>query len=42
MTTTPASAPAEPQRTPPVPGAVWCNGCDSWCWPTGICGCNNR
>ncbi|MFF4504797.1 hypothetical protein [Streptomyces sp. NPDC001401] len=30
------------QHTPPYPGAVWCNSCDGWCTPQGICGCNNR
>ncbi|MGM9465414.1 hypothetical protein [Streptomyces murinus] len=30
------------RREPPVPGSVWCNGCDSWCLPTGLCRCNNR
>lgn len=29
-------------REPPAPGAVWCKSCDSWCMPSGICGCNNR
>ncbi|GAA2084950.1 hypothetical protein GCM10009759_04370 [Kitasatospora saccharophila] len=33
----------EPDRTPPVPGAIWCKSCDSWCDPTsGLCRCNNR
>ncbi len=32
----------EPDRTPPVPGAVWCKACDSWCLPSGVCRCNNR
>ncbi|MFF8990002.1 hypothetical protein ACF09H_08660 [Streptomyces sp. NPDC014983] len=27
---------------PPVPGAEWCNSCESWCLPPGICRCNNR
>lgn len=31
-----------PRRTPPVPGAEWCTSCDSWCLPSGICGCNSR
>ncbi|WP_314251005.1 hypothetical protein [Streptomyces sp. DSM 40907] len=31
-----------PDRTPPVPGAIWCNSCSSWCLPSGICRCNNR
>jgi hypothetical protein len=30
------------QRTPPFPGATWCNSCDGWCTAQGICGCNNR
>ncbi|MFB7829298.1 hypothetical protein [Streptomyces hydrogenans] len=30
------------EPTPPVPGAVWCKACDSWCLPSGICRCNNR
>ncbi|MFF3493699.1 hypothetical protein ACFYWS_20370 [Streptomyces sp. NPDC002795] len=30
------------ERTPPYPGAVWCEPCESWCTPQGICGCNNR
>lgn len=30
------------RRTPPVPGSEWCRACDSWCLPSGICGCNNR
>ncbi|MGW2700793.1 hypothetical protein [Streptomyces sp. NPDC001340] len=35
-------APAAPdKRTPPAPGMVWCNSCDGWCTPQGICGCNN-
>ncbi|MXM62104.1 hypothetical protein GR925_01220 [Streptomyces sp. HUCO-GS316] len=29
-------------RTRPVPGAEWCHACDSWCLPSGICGCNSR
>lgn len=29
-------------REPPVPGAEWCNACDAWCLPPGICRCNNR
>lgn len=32
----------KPERTPPVPGAVWCNSCDTWCTPQGMCHCNNR
>lgn len=27
---------------PPVPGSEWCNACDAWCLPSGICRCNNR
>ncbi|GAA3371275.1 hypothetical protein GCM10020367_21290 [Streptomyces sannanensis] len=45
MTTTTATKPDDdtsPRRIPPVPGAEWCDGCNSWCMPTGICGCNNR
>ncbi|MFE6188066.1 hypothetical protein ACFQ6U_26940 [Streptomyces sp. NPDC056465] len=30
------------KRTPPFPGAVWCDACERWCSPAGICGCNNR
>ncbi|MFJ1529768.1 hypothetical protein ACIOFV_15300 [Streptomyces mirabilis] len=30
------------QRTPPAPGMTWCNACDGWCTPQGICGCNDR
>ncbi|MGW6238406.1 hypothetical protein [Streptomyces sp. NPDC055094] len=30
------------RREPPVPGAEWCNACDAWCLPSGICRCNNR
>ncbi|MFB7424704.1 hypothetical protein ACFC0K_15675 [Streptomyces hydrogenans] len=30
------------ERIPPFPGAVWCNACDRWCSPAGICGCNDR
>ncbi|MER5639391.1 hypothetical protein ABT095_20840 [Kitasatospora sp. NPDC002227] len=30
------------ERTPPVPGAIWCKSCDSWCLPNGLCRCNNR
>lgn len=29
-------------RTPPFPGATWCDSCTSWCSPIGICRCNNR
>ncbi|MFK0106398.1 hypothetical protein [Streptomyces sp. NPDC091217] len=36
----PAPAAAE-QRIPPAPGMVWCNSCDGWCTPQGICGCND-
>ncbi|MEU4094450.1 hypothetical protein [Streptomyces sp. NPDC026673] len=36
----PAVAPKE--RTPPVPGATWCNACDGWCTPQGMCRCNDR
>lgn len=32
----------EPKRTPPFPGATWCNSCDSWCTPLGVCRCNDR
>ncbi|MFC1420074.1 hypothetical protein [Streptacidiphilus cavernicola] len=40
----PAPVPAtpEPDRTPPVLGAMWCKSCESWCMPSGICRCNNR
>jgi hypothetical protein len=31
-----------PIRTPPYPGATWCNSCDSWCSPAGVCRCNDR
>ncbi|TQK44452.1 hypothetical protein FBY35_5956 [Streptomyces sp. SLBN-118] len=41
MTVTPAQA-EQPARIPPVPGSIWCDGCGSWCLPTGVCGCNNR
>lgn len=41
MTTNPTPEPTS-RREPPVPGAEWCNGCDSWCLPSGICRCNNR
>ncbi|MCT9003580.1 hypothetical protein [Streptomyces rhizosphaerihabitans] len=37
----PADLPA-PERTPPVPGWIWCNSCSGWCTPQGICGCNDR
>ncbi len=30
------------QQDPPVPGAMWCKACDSWCLPSGLCRCNNR
>lgn len=32
----------KPQRTPPYPGAEWCDSCESWCSPQGLCRCNNR
>lgn len=40
----PAFVPAAPERerTPPVPGSVWCKSCDAWCTPSGMCRCNNR
>ncbi|MER6919552.1 hypothetical protein [Streptomyces spiralis] len=38
--TRPAPA-ATTKRTPPAPGMTWCNSCDGWCTPQGICGCNN-
>ncbi|SHM52090.1 hypothetical protein SAMN05216268_111288 [Streptomyces yunnanensis] len=29
--------------TPPMPGSIWCNSCDSWFNPiTNTCRCNNR
>lgn len=37
-----AGAAGATDRKPPVPGAVWCNSCSSWCMPSGICRCNNR
>ena len=42
MTAKQAPQPEPENRTPPVPGAVWCASCDSWCLPPGICRCNNR
>lgn len=37
----PDAAPRE--RTPPVPGAEWCNSCDRWAFPPAwLCRCNNR
>lgn len=42
MTAEQAPQPEPDTRTPPVPGAVWCGSCDSWCLPPGICRCNNR
>ncbi|MGW3246515.1 hypothetical protein [Streptomyces sp. NPDC001070] len=33
---------APKERTPPVPGAVWCDSCSSWCTPAGMCRCNDR
>ncbi|MFI1100284.1 hypothetical protein [Streptomyces melanogenes] len=37
-----ASQAGHEDRTPPVPGAEWCHSCNSWCMPSGICGCNSR
>ncbi|KDN85621.1 hypothetical protein [Kitasatospora cheerisanensis] len=38
-----ASVIPEPDRTPPVPGAIWCNSCDSWCDPiSNLCRCNDQ
>lgn len=34
--------PGTAKRTPPVPGAIWCKACDSWCLPSGLCRCNSR
>lgn len=31
-----------PTRTAPYLGATWCNSCDSWCSPAGVCRCNDR
>jgi hypothetical protein len=30
------------ERTPPFPGAEWCDSCDRWCSPQGMCRCNDR
>ncbi|MGW1157739.1 hypothetical protein ACWD48_05835 [Streptomyces sp. NPDC002519] len=38
----PVGAAPAPERTPPYPGATWCDSCPGWCTPQGICGCNNR
>ncbi|MFF3514667.1 hypothetical protein [Streptomyces sp. NPDC002573] len=37
----PFPAASAPRRKPPAPGMTWCNSCDGWCTPQGICGCNN-
>ncbi len=39
---TPGRTATPAERNPPYPGAVWCNSCDSWCTPHGVCRCNNR
>lgn len=34
---------SKPDRTPPFPGAEWCESCERWCSPPqAICGCNDR
>ena len=33
---------ATKERIPPVPGAIWCDSCTSWCTPQGMCRCNDR
>ncbi|MFD3452762.1 hypothetical protein ACFWVC_11305 [Streptomyces sp. NPDC058691] len=38
----PRPAAGSKERTPPVPGATWCNSCNSWCSPQGMCHCNDR
>ncbi|WP_127361515.1 hypothetical protein [Actinacidiphila soli] len=38
----PGSLLTKPKRIPPFPGAAWCNSCDTWCTPQGMCRCNDR